>query len=440
MYGSYGAFKRLGLSTTSHREPRMTQREWMSAYGTTNNLSRVSAAERQQRRGPLPATTAQRNSQPHRSDSQAATVAAMLRAANAARQAEAERARDRPADSASGRREQERKQDDDEDSDEADVQYSSDDDEAAVEESELRPESGIERQARADRRLQQLRKRHKADQEKQRHRREKTRRTRTLRRSQSDIQPAEEKEEGTEKEQERKGSGAAVSLPSLGGVNVEDVRERTRLLLREALVKTDRDACEESKASELARHKKLQQKHSSSNSTRKRKREDEDEEADEQQTDEDEQDQYTLLASDIEQSLYEQHSFSHSTAYRQHSRSLLFSLVNNAQLTPALLTLALSPQQLVTLPTAQLASADIAQLRAKEQQEATRDLVLAVGEGSRTSEYVCGGCGGRDTEWWLVKEGRDMRKAEVWGGGGDDGTTIILIRCCKCSREWRKEV
>ena len=436
MYGSYGSFKRLGLSTTSHREPRMTQREWMSAYGTTNNLSRVSAAERQQRRGPLPTTAAQRNSQPHRSDSQAATVAAMVRAANAARQAEAERARNQVAEGRRVGRENDSKENE-ADGDDDDVQYSSDDE---VDDEEAKPVSGIEKEARADRRLQQLRKRHKADQDKERKRREKTRRTRTLRRTQSDIQPAEEQRDGEgEEEKGQASSGPAMSLPSLGGVNVEDVRDRTRLLLREALIKTDKDATEATKAEELERQRKLKQRHSSNYSTRKRQRqEDEDEEADERQSEE--EDQYTLLASDIEQCLYEHHSFSHGTAYRQHSRSLLFSLVNNTQLTPALLALTLSPQQLVTLPTTQLASADIAQVRAKEQQEATRDLVLAVGEGTRSSEYVCGGCGGRETEWWLVKEGRDMRKAEVWGGGGDDGTTIILIRCCKCSREWRKEV
>ena len=435
MYGSYGAFKRLGLSTTSHREPRMTQREWMSAYGTTNNLSRVSAAERQQRRGPLPATTAQRNSQPHRSDSQAATVAAMVRAANVARQAEAERARHRAAEGLAVPRNNESKQREDEGEDD-ETQYSTDDEVDDVE--EAKPESGIEKQARADRRLQQLRKRHKADQDKERKRREKTRRTRTLRRSQSDIQPAEEKAEHESERKDRAAGESAVSLPSLAGVDVEDVRERTRLLLREALVKTDRDATEEVRTAELDRHRRLQQQHSS-NTQRKRKRRDDDD-AEEKKEEESEEDQYALLASDIEQCLYEHHSFSHSTAYRQHSRSVLFSLVNNTQLTPALLSLALLPQQLVTLPTSRLASADIAQLRAKEQQEAARDAVMAVGEGSRSSEYVCGGCGGRETEWWLVKEARDMRKAEVWGGGGDDGTTIILIRCCKCNREWRKEV
>ena len=435
MYGSHGAFQRLKLSTTSHREPRMSQREWMSLYGTTNNLSRVSAAERQQRRGALPLTTAQLNSRPHRSDSQALTVAAMVRAANAARQAEAERARHSAAEEQSGRRAGEERKQLEEDGD--DAQYSSADEEEDAAE-EARPSSGIERQARADRRVQQLRKRHKAEQDAQRRKREKTRRTRTLTRSQSDIQPAEEEKEVAEAAtEERK---PTVALPSLGGANVEDIRERTRLLLREALVKTDTDATEEVKAAETERQRRLQQQHSGSKA-HKRKRQDEEEAEADEARDEESEDAYSLLASDIEQSLYEQHSFSHGTAYRQHSRSVLFSLVNNAQLTPALLSgVTLSPQQLVALPTAQLASADVAQLRAAEQREATRDLVLGMGEGSKSSEYTCSGCGGRDTEWWLVKEARDIRKADVWGSGGDDGKTIILIRCCKCSHEWRKEV
>ena len=433
MYGSYGAFKRLGLSTTSHREPRMTQREWMSAYGTTNNLSRVSATERQQRRGPLPASTAQRNSQPHRSDSQTATVAAMVRAANVARQAEEERARSRPAEYQTRRRQEERKQD--ERTGQEDVQYSSDE-EADTDEEEARSESGIEKQARADRRLQQLRKRHKADQEKDRKHREKTMRTRTLRRSQSDIQPAEERADGEEVDaKERERGGSVVALPSLGGVKVEDVRERTRLLLREALVKTDRDATEAVKAEEMQRQKRLQQQHSGNNKTRKRKRQN-DEEAEtserqaEQKEEESDEDQYTLLASDIEQCLYEHHDFSHGTAYRQHSRSVLFSLVNNSQLTPALLNVTLSPQLLVTLPTAQLASADVAQLRAKEQQEATRGPGTGGGRGYEDKRV----CVWR--VWWagdrVVAGERGTRYAEGRGVGRwrrrwhDDHTDTLL--------------
>jgi len=429
MYGSYGSFKRLGLSTTSHMEPRMSKGEWMSAYGTSNNIRRPTS------QSPTQPTSPQSN-RLQRSESNSAAVSAMVAAARAIRQ------RNSATSNASPQRPQQisRHPGNNSDIDEA-AEYATDDD--IDEDDEIKSESGIEKQARADRRLQQMRKKHKSDKDKLKKKKEKTKRTKTLRRTTSDVEI-----DISTPPSSSSPVNVSLSLPSLGDSVVSDVRERTRLLLREALIKTDPEMKDKVKMEE--EKKKLKTEEAKGSTKKKRKREEEEskdsrntkveEEKDDNDHIDDEDDQHTLLASDIEQSLYEHHQFTPSTAYRQHSRNLIFSLINNPSLTLSLLSTQLSPISFVTLPSSSLASSSIKAIRDNEQKEVLRDMVLGGNEGVISDEYVCSGCGNRETEFWILKEARDLRKVEVWGGGGDDASTVILIRCRNCKKEWKKEV
>ena len=328
-------------------------------------------------------------------------------------------------------------------------------------------QSGIQREARADRRVQQLRAQHRAEQGRQRRKLEKTRRTRTLRRSTSDVVLTAEAAETPPADAD----AAAVPLPSLGDAAVGDVRQRTRLLLREALI-----TAEQQTRTAAAETEKEEKQSEQSPAQKKRKREEYGEEKQSadasavrsqltgkpagreertaqrkaekgaeselrgEEEEEEEEDEHALLASDIEQHLFEHHRQSASTAYRQHSRSLIFALVHNVSLTASLLSLSLSPLQLITMPSQQLASHQRQQQREQEQQEMRRDLVLKGTEGYRSDEWQCEGCGSRETECWVLKETRDLRKVEVWGGGGDETHSLLLIRCCHCKRDWKREL
>ena len=423
MYGSYGAFKRLGLSTSSHREPTMTQNEWKAAYATSNNLQQP---RHLLRRPPAPPPVRlQRSPSTHAAVSAMVTAARAMRQANAGAAGSGGRARAQQQHQRADRKEEEEGEDDE------DAEFLSDDD---VDEDERPPASGVERLARADRRLAELKKRHRAEQEKQA-KRAKTARTRTMKRSTSDVElpsPSSSSSSTDPAHAAPEQSDAAddVALPSLGGAAVGDVRERTRLLLREALLKRDPDAPPHPLPSSTSQRKAA--------ATRKRKAGEVAEERAEEGKEE--EDAHTLLASDIEQELFELHQSSPSKAYRQQSRDLVYALVHNAQLAPDLLTLRLLPAQLVALPKEQLASHARASVRLQEKAEMTRDLVLGQAEGARSDEWLCQACGSRQTETFVLKEGRDLRKAEVWGGGGDDVQSVILVRCLQCKREWKKEV
>ena len=419
MYGSYGAFKRLGLSTSSHVEPKMSQTEWMAAYGTSNNLQQP----RHLLRRPTPSPPARLQ----RTQSSQAAVSAMVTAARAMRQANtagARRGRGARAQRGEERREEEKGEVEEDEEEEGEADFLSDDD---VDEDERPPQSGVERLARANRRLVELRKKHKTALERKA-KRAKTARTRTLKRSTSDVElPAPPTPSSTAAPAASTANAADdVALPTLGGAAVSDVRERTRLLLREALIKRDPDAPHPPPSSTA------QQKGKTS-----KKRKAEDEKAEDE---EGEEEAHALLASDIELELFELHQSTASKAYRQHSRDLVYALVHNAELAPDLLHLRLLPAELVTLPKEKLASHAVASARAQEKKEMTRDLVLGQAEGARSDEWMCEGCGGRATETFVLKEGRDLRKAEVWGGGGDDVQSVILIRCLQCKREWKKEI
>ena len=418
MYSSYGSFKRLGLSTSSHVEPKMSQSEWMSAYATTNNTRQPRHLTR--RPPPTPPSRLQR------SPSTQAAVASVLRAAQDIRRTATQRG---VRDSQSGveRKEVEERKSDEEDEGE----FLTDDD---VDEDDARPQGGIERQAKAERRLAELRKRHRVEQS--RGKREKTKRRRTLKRSTSDVEVPILS--SADPPSTPPITAEDVALPTLGGAAVTDIRERTRLLLRDALIKRDPDAIP-------SIH------HSSSSSSRavslasKRRRGEEAEvkgDGDEEKDEDDDAsaDPHALLASDIEQELFELYHSDPSKSYRQHSRDLIFSLVHNPSLTPSLTSLRMSPAELVRLPKEELASHAVATERAKEKEEMSRDLVLGQATGALSDEWTCQGCGGRKTETFVLKEGRDLRKAEVWGGGGDDVQSVILVRCLQCKREWKKEV
>ena len=418
MYSRHGAMKRLGLSTTSHVEPKMTQNEWMAAYGTSNNLRQPRNLLR--RPPPPPA------SRLSRTPSSQAALSAMVAAAQSIPRPPF------PSPQRGPRRREEAKEEENSDDEAA---FNSDDD---LDDDDPRPVGGVEREARADRRLAELRKRHKAEQGKA-GRREKTKRTRTLKRSTSDVEIPLPSPASSAPSSPTSAAPDAPSLPTLGRAAVGDVRERTRLLLREALLKMDPDA-DPATASSSSVSTSNPAPAPSASTGRSKKRKAVDEEAGAEEAEDEAEDAHSLLASDIEQELFELHSSSPSKDYRQHSRDLVFSLVHNPSLTPELTSLRLSPGELVRLGKEALANRAVAKAREMEKQEMNRDAVLEAASGARSDEWLCKGCGHRDTETFTLKEGRDLRKAEVWGGGGDDVHSIILVRCMHCKREWKQEV
>lgn len=59
---------------------------------------------------------------------------------------------------------------------------------------------------------------------------------------------------------------------------------------------------------------------------------------------------------------------------------------------------------------------------------------LELENGTETEAYRCE-CGGNSCVFVLLSDVRDIRKAEIWGGG--DSECVALVQCRSCGREWR---
>jgi len=63
-----------------------------------------------------------------------------------------------------------------------------------------------------------------------------------------------------------------------------------------------------------------------------------------------------------------------------------------------------------------------------------RTRTLGLENGVETDAYRCE-CGGNSCVFVLLSDVRDIRKAEIWGGG--DSECVALVQCRSCGREWR---
>ena len=59
-------------------------------------------------------------------------------------------------------------------------------------------------------------------------------------------------------------------------------------------------------------------------------------------------------------------------------------------------------------------------------------------DGVNTEAYVCPQCRTNECKYVMLSDNRDIRKAEIWGGGDEE--CLALIQCQKCQYEWRESV
>ena len=59
-------------------------------------------------------------------------------------------------------------------------------------------------------------------------------------------------------------------------------------------------------------------------------------------------------------------------------------------------------------------------------------------DGVNTEAYACPMCKNVECRYVMVSGGRDIRKAEIWGGG--ERESLVLVQCLRCQHEFRERV
>lgn len=390
MYGTYGNFRRLGLTTSSHREPKMTQNEWMAAYGTQSNTGE---------KPPRRAAAVNTQSASRELADRASTVRAMVEAAQIQRAESLTRRPSRASPDVN-----------DENSDSAD--YSSDDESRSI--------SLIESSARADRRLLALRKKHRHQQEKSKRatkRREIKEEKKPSKKRKIDEVKIDEEESGEEIENSTNKAKSARITPV---ATTNDPRERIRASIKASLIQS--------------------YKLTSNNKENLANVDESENSGDHDENDDD--DKFGPLSIEIEWELYDYHSSNISARYRQHSRDLAFSLAQNSKIVESLLNNSLTPVTLVAMPITDLAPDSLIAQRAREKQEISNEQIMKNNEGVKSTEYLCPSCKNpnRDCVFYTIREGRDKTsKSEIWGNNSNaNDETVILVRCTNCSYSWTR--
>ena len=75
-----------------------------------------------------------------------------------------------------------------------------------------------------------------------------------------------------------------------------------------------------------------------------------------------------------------------------------------------------------------------------EKLDAGRTRALGSTGGTETDAHKCESCDGFDCVYVVLSDRRDVRKAEIWGGGSGGDACVALIACKTCGHEWRAEM
>jgi len=146
------------------------------------------------------------------------------------------------------------------------------------------------------------------------------------------------------------------------------------------------------------------------------------------------------LAISIENELFVGSDESLTGHYRQRLRDLAFNLRTNPTLATRLCSSSptLTPTQLIAMDNEQLASADVAAAREAARAESMAESVYRPPQRFETDQYLCPACHSQRCSTLLVREERDISKADIWGTKQGAGS-VIEIRCEECKHTWMKE-
>lgn len=212
-------------------------------------------------------------------------------------------------------------------------------------------------------------------------------------------------------------AAAPPVAPSSTGASV-DVRQKTRDMIesamREALSNASSETADESDASSSA-HTQVKDEFASLPC-----------------------DHLSSLATSIESALLFSCSRVVGAPYRHRARSLVFNLRRNSLLALRLVRGTLTPYALSQLSEDQLATAST---RAEREANRAADIAASIAKSAAripSRDYRCPACGGVECSTRILREERDIPKADTWGSKQGAGS-VIEIYCDTCQNTWTKE-
>ena len=146
----------------------------------------------------------------------------------------------------------------------------------------------------------------------------------------------------------------------------------------------------------------------------------------------------TRLADRIESHLFGASGCVADVSYRRKLRDLVFNMKGNAPLCMRLLRGDLQADEFVRLDYHSLASASVAAERDRLRQENFDATVYRPPTRVDTADYKCASCGSNRCSTIVIREERDISKADTWGSKQGAGS-VIEIRCEDCKTLWTKE-
>ena len=126
------------------------------------------------------------------------------------------------------------------------------------------------------------------------------------------------------------------------------------------------------------------------------------------------------------------------TAYRQRLRSLLFNMRRNPTLTHRLLRGTLTAYQLSQLSEEELADPQTQAEREALKAENLSAAMSRTAQRMETHDFKCPQCGSNQCSTRVIREERDISKADTWGSKQGAGSVIDIL-CQQCKHTWTKE-
>jgi len=128
-----------------------------------------------------------------------------------------------------------------------------------------------------------------------------------------------------------------------------------------------------------------------------------------------------------------------SKTYRECVRTLATNLRRNDALAARVRRGEVDLEALVRADATELATEAMKAARAAtEERCARRRTRRHFDDGVNTEAYACPMCENVECRYVMVSDGRDVRKAEIWGGG--EREALVLVQCQRCQHEWRERV
>ena len=128
-----------------------------------------------------------------------------------------------------------------------------------------------------------------------------------------------------------------------------------------------------------------------------------------------------------------------SKRYRECVRTLATNLRRNDALAARVRRGEADIEALVRADATELATEAVKAARAAaEERCARRRTRRHFDDGVNTEAYACPMCENVECRYVMVSGGRDIRKAEIWGGG--ERESLVLVQCLRCQHEFRERV